>query len=379
MNDDSIGEGYFSGPVRLNSNGGVVPNTNSNGSDEMYVDAVRVVIEFGKASSSLLQRRLRLGYARAARLIEEMEERGVIGPADGARPRDVLVVSMEEALGSEHMQATAQSQQPVAPPKTEDEKMIDIVRQLEQDVGFQEAINDYQNWIKMFFEITERKVSVLDAYGDENWDALYEEIATLLTKVYKQERAKGHQIDVVYDYRDYYLSPGNISQRFNILARMTTRFLAFLGLYLEIKFKEYYEANKGSVGKRSTYMSFDSLSGVEFEGYIARLLKQLGYTDVTGTPVTGDQGADLIAKKNGGIYVIQAKRYAKPIGNSAIQEVVGALKFYNGQRAWVITNSTFTPGAVALAQKNDVKLTDGQGIARMIIQAEKETPRKLIQ
>lgn len=63
----------------------------SNENDDMYEDAVRVVASSGKASTSLLQRRLRIGYARAARLIEEMEERGAIGPADGARPRDVLV------------------------------------------------------------------------------------------------------------------------------------------------------------------------------------------------------------------------------------------------------------------------------------------------
>ena len=54
------------------------------------------MIESKKASASLLQRRLRVGYARAARLIEELEEHGVIGPADGARPREVLVSSLEE-------------------------------------------------------------------------------------------------------------------------------------------------------------------------------------------------------------------------------------------------------------------------------------------
>ena len=53
------------------------------------------------ASTSLLQRRLRIGYARAARIIEEMEEQGVIGAADGSRPRDVLVSSMDELAPSE--------------------------------------------------------------------------------------------------------------------------------------------------------------------------------------------------------------------------------------------------------------------------------------
>lgn len=87
-------------PVQLNGKGGVVMDFDSNnGNDDMFQDAVRCVIESGKASASLLQRRLRVGYARAARLIEEMEEQGIIGPADGARPRDVLVSSMDDVFG----------------------------------------------------------------------------------------------------------------------------------------------------------------------------------------------------------------------------------------------------------------------------------------
>ncbi|OJU88058.1 hypothetical protein BGO17_03730 [Candidatus Saccharibacteria bacterium 49-20] len=89
-------------PVQLNGKGGVVMDfdSNSDGHDDMFMDAVRVVVDSGKASASLLQRRLRVGYARAARLIEEMEEQGIIGPADGARPRDVLVSSLDEVFGT---------------------------------------------------------------------------------------------------------------------------------------------------------------------------------------------------------------------------------------------------------------------------------------
>lgn len=59
--------------------------------DEMYDEAVRLVVEMGKASTSTLQRRLRLGYSRAARLIDMMERDGIVGPADGSKPREVLV------------------------------------------------------------------------------------------------------------------------------------------------------------------------------------------------------------------------------------------------------------------------------------------------
>ena len=58
--------------------------------DELYDDAVRVVCEMGRASTSTLQRRLRIGYGRAARLIDMMEQDGIVGPADGTKPREVL-------------------------------------------------------------------------------------------------------------------------------------------------------------------------------------------------------------------------------------------------------------------------------------------------
>ena len=58
--------------------------------DPVYQDAVRVVLEMGKASTSTLQRRLRLGYGRAARILDMMQREGIIGPPDGSKPREVL-------------------------------------------------------------------------------------------------------------------------------------------------------------------------------------------------------------------------------------------------------------------------------------------------
>lgn len=95
--DDEV----VSQPVQLNGKGGIVAEMGGGGEadDALWRDAVRVVIEGRKASTSLLQRRLRVGYARAARLIENMEEQGIVGAADGARPRDVLVSSMDDVFG----------------------------------------------------------------------------------------------------------------------------------------------------------------------------------------------------------------------------------------------------------------------------------------
>ena len=83
-------EGFLESPKEERQN-----NFEGNGGDEdendpMFDDAVRLVFEFGKASTSLLQRRLRIGYGRAAHLIDLMERDGLVGPADGSRPRELL-------------------------------------------------------------------------------------------------------------------------------------------------------------------------------------------------------------------------------------------------------------------------------------------------
>ena len=64
--------------------------------DELFEDAVRTICQYDRASASLLQRRLRIGYARAARLIDELEIAGIVGPGEGSKPRDVLVKNAEE-------------------------------------------------------------------------------------------------------------------------------------------------------------------------------------------------------------------------------------------------------------------------------------------
>jgi len=78
--------------------------------DELYQDAKEVVVMAGKASASLLQRRLRVGYARAARLLDILEEEGIIGPSEGAKPRDVMIDPI--SLDNERAQTNMPMNQP---------------------------------------------------------------------------------------------------------------------------------------------------------------------------------------------------------------------------------------------------------------------------
>ena len=93
--DDEV----ISQPVQLTGRGAVITDAGGDG-DAAWKEAVEVVVTSGKASTSLLQRKLRIGYGRASRLMDMMEEQGIIAQSDGTnRPRQVLVRDVDEVFG----------------------------------------------------------------------------------------------------------------------------------------------------------------------------------------------------------------------------------------------------------------------------------------
>ncbi|MFC1627354.1 DNA translocase FtsK [Patescibacteria group bacterium] len=70
--------------------------------DELYDEAARTVVQYDRASASLLQRRLSIGYARAARILDQLERSGVVGPAEGAKSRDILIANAETFIAERH-------------------------------------------------------------------------------------------------------------------------------------------------------------------------------------------------------------------------------------------------------------------------------------
>ena len=72
----------------------------ANGRDSLFEEAIRTVCQHDRASASLLQRRLSVGYSRAARILDQLEEAGIVGHAEGSKPRDVLIRNADEIINS---------------------------------------------------------------------------------------------------------------------------------------------------------------------------------------------------------------------------------------------------------------------------------------
>jgi restriction system protein len=124
-------------------------------------------------------------------------------------------------------------------------------------------------------------------------------------------------------------------------------------LVLFAKFKLH---NRSAKLNRSM-AEIDSMSGLDFEKYIAALLKQKGYIKIKLTEKF-DYGVDIIAHKDGIRWGIQTKRYSGLCKKSAVEQVIAGLKYYHCTRAMVITNSTFSKQAKVLANANDCILVD---------------------
>lgn len=208
--------------------------------DDLFTDAVDAVMETHQASVSIIQRRLKLGYTHAARLIDEMEAHKIVGPFKGSTPRQILISSVE-------------------------------------------------------------------------WENMKENI--ILGKEYPNETLDSDE---------------NIDNR------------------------------------KDDISCIDGMDGHKFEYFCADLLRKNGFSEVKVTPGSGDQGVDILAEKGGVKYAIQCKNYASPLSNTPVQEVNAGKVFYGCHVGVVMTNSTFTPGAVSLAKATGVLLWDRAVVQKMM-------------
>lgn len=132
------------------------------------------------------------------------------------------------------------------------------------------------------------------------------------------------------------------------------------------------ELKKKRIGSaENELLEIDSMDGHEFEYWCANLLRGLGYKSVTVTPGSGDQGADIIAVKDGVRCAFQCKRYSSNLGNKPVQEVLAGIAMYDCSVGVVITNQYFTQGAIDLANKTGVQLWSRNTLKYLIEQINK--------
>ena len=116
---------------------------------------------------------------------------------------------------------------------------------------------------------------------------------------------------------------------------------------------EYAETENRTLDDKR--LSSNKTSPIDYERQCAKLFESFGCV-TRHTPATGDQGADIIAEIDGKTIVVQCKYYSSPVGNSAVQEVIAALKYYNGTNGVVVSNATYTTSAKQLASVSGVAL-----------------------
>ncbi len=396
------------------------PSSEYLGHDEMLPSAVDIVLETGQASVSMLQRRLKLGYARSAAIIDEMEEKGIVGPFMGSKPRTILITKeqWDRQSGAEEYQeiVDVEPQEELEPSESND---VDIFKEDAPTEEHTQKMDPVQPKKRKFYEaiqlvgcsilylftmiIKALTFGVVALKNDDEEDGKHEKAKSIVSVlglilifagIFSSEiTAQGKRsliifgvaiilIAVVAAIRWIFFSV------FLVLLGMTgislmgkapedeqTIYLVISVLFLAAAF---YFASKfiiqavrnNAIRKNGVSLDrIDSMTGIEFEQFTAQLLKRLKYKNVSVTKASGDQGIDVLAEKDGINYAIQCKNYSKRLDNTPIQEAFAGKTFYGCDVAIVITNNYFTDGAIELAKSIGVVLWDRDALKKMIFDA----------
>lgn len=156
--------------------------------------------------------------------------------------------------------------------------------------------------------------------------------------------------------------------------------LAVIAFFLLLLFLLISVGKSGAEKKQAVTLSssIDAMDGHDFEHWCAELLRRNGFTNVSVTPGSNDQGIDVLAYKDGLKYGVQCKCYSNDLGNKPVQEATAGRAVYGCDIAIVMTNRYFTKGAVEAAKATGVWLWDRDKLAQMVRDA-KETGRHLAQ
>lgn len=323
--------------------------------DPLFAQCVQCVIDAGQASTSLLQRQFGLDYHRAARIMDELEEQGIIGPYEGAKPRKVLYPGGHtNAQNATSFQASdfASSVQESLEGKAINRKPNQEERQQRLALNLRIGLHTAVRW---FFKPIPFLVYIL---------------------------CLGVTVFLVNN-----LYPHDIVLMLENLVSTTIAFIVLRGIYEMIcylrslarqaktkaktqlhQFKKWNDsfpsAHVSTVQKAPS--AIDIMDGHQFEYFCADLLRTNGFENVEVTQASGDYGIDVLAEKEDITYAIQCKCYSDNVGNHAVQEAHSGAAYYGRMVAVVMTNRYFTRAAKETATQLHVLLWDRDKLLQML-------------
>lgn len=176
-----------------------------------------------------------------------------------------------------------------------------------------------------------------------------------MSRKYKKKKEDSLDVSVVLMALISFMVWINTDNMILAITIFSTGMIALISIILSIR--KYKKEKRNKVLIDSGIDIVDNMPGLDFEKFVLVHFEKQGYKGEV-TRATHDYGADLILKKDNLKIVVQAKRWRDKVGITAIQEIVGAINYYEASKGMVITNSYFTSNAEALAKANNIDLWD---------------------
>lgn len=230
-----------------------------------------------------------------------------------------------------------------------------------------EAIFSSVKYINIIFWLRstgygKKLVQMMDrlSYKDDYGDIVFDDAAIEIKKfVSRRVIDIQEEVDGVVD--DFYVSEARRRRKLDWLLVGENDDFAFSAADAVLSVIDFFRC-----GEESAANDLEApIDPYEYERWVSSLLERAGW-DSRPTKGSGDQGADVIAQKNGFVIVIQCKRYEQPVGNKAVQEVASAERFYGGNASIVVSNNTFTKSARQLAESLGVHLAHHDNLVDLV-------------
>lgn len=311
----------------------ILKNSGPN-SDPLFLEVVNYVLSMQKASTSMLQRRFRIGYIRASDLIDQLEEEGIVGPAQGSRPRDVFYpndTQIKIESNTESYNYSSEHNPEYNPINVAGlDNINSYLKKIIADKNVYNNDDDFNRVIKYACSLESFDMNIFQQEFDFDFAKTSSYIETLRNLEiidYKNELTKQYtEEDIHHLIREAtLLNPNIITER-----------------------------------------RLDSLSNNdEFIVYISNLLEQSGYNSSI-IPISNNYGVHIIAKKDEIVYAIHCKHHLSKVGKVPIQILVSGMSHYNAHIGIVVTNNYFNNPAKDLALTNKVITWDRDKLIIMI-------------